>query len=62
MRTFDGKVAVITGAGSGIGRALAVRAASRWSRRVDFADAAVLITGGGRGLGLAMGALLVLRH
>lgn len=37
-----------------VGGALAVRAASRWNRRVDFTDAAVLITGGGRGLGLAI--------
>ena len=32
MKTLDGKVVVITGAGSGIGRALALHAADRGPR------------------------------
>lgn len=60
MNDFDGKVAVITGAGSGIGRALAVAAAARGMtvvaadiEELSLAETVAMITAaGGAGIGV----------
>ncbi|WP_226035259.1 hypothetical protein [Aquibacillus saliphilus] len=45
---FDGKVVVITGAGSGLGQATALQVAKLLSEQAEFINAAVIPIDGGQ--------------